>query len=133
MVVKCVTYKSKFQKWPSHASPIDSVLKIGKHYKVYGLVFQKKYTLYAICQNADNTFPFLWADDLFEIVESKVSQYFHFGHMITFEGKRPFLSFKEWAEDDSFYGKMVDWEPQAEEIFEGWRKKIDSENSSEII
>ncbi len=126
MVIKCIKTNTKFLDWPSESTPINCFLKVGTLYKVYGVIFQKDYRIYAICNNEENTFPRLWPEDMFEVIDNKLSPYFHLGHMTTFEGRRPFLSFKEWAEDDSFYGKMID-DKSAEEIFRDYRKKIDNE------
>jgi hypothetical protein len=129
MTVKCVLNKSElFPKWKHISStPLDEILIIGKSYIVYGIIFASESVYYEIL-TMHNNFTFSYPSFFFEVDDNRLSNFFCFGQIESGDNKyNPFISFKEWVNDSSFFSRLVDGDKEAKEIFIGYQNLLNSE------
>jgi hypothetical protein len=134
MTVKCVRNKSKlFPKWRHISStPLDEILVIGERYTVYGIIFAPESIYYEILTMHTN-FTFSYPSFFFEVDDNRLSKYFCFGQIESGNNTyNPFISFKEWVNDSSFFSRLVDGDKDAKNIFSTYQSLLDSEYQENV-
>ncbi|POA26047.1 MULTISPECIES: hypothetical protein [unclassified Pseudomonas] len=103
-------------------------IEIGKEYTVYGIEFWDNCPWIYICADSYDEYPKPFALDFFEITEQKLSSYWVLNSKDTYNKKvKTQLVFCEWADDDSFYEKLIDEDEACVITFEKYRKAMDIE------
>jgi len=103
-------------------------IEIGKEYTVYGIEFWDNCPWIYICADSYDEYPKPFALDFFEITEQKLSSYWVLNSKDTHNKKvKTQLVFCEWADDDSFYEKLIDEDEACVITFEKYRKAMDIE------
>ena len=151
MLVKCI--KNKIGNLPNDIAVPKKVLSesylgdnpdlnltVGKQYVVYAVEFQnepypKFYICNDLCVGSTWDYPLGYFSVFFEIVDSRLSKYWHFG-LDTFEdhekiGIKNFsiFAFKEWVDDMYFYDKLSDGKLKECQVFEKYKRLMDNEFS----
>ena len=103
---------------------------IGLQYVVYAIEFQKYPLVYIIEDNSFDSYPFWFPLDMFEIIDYRISKYFHYGYSQVIEnvsdiGIVPILTFKEWAEDKYFWNQLFDSDDYTPPEYKEKSKNID--------
>jgi hypothetical protein len=138
MQVECITNKtSLLNGWPQSATPVEELLKIGEVYIVYGIYLGDSIAYEVLLDELDNhttEFP----SHLFKIVDNRLSSFFVIGESERFSRsgeiiKSSFISFPEWANDKSYFEKLVEGESDATDIFNAYRRKMEIEFRSPKI
>ena len=138
MEIKCISteaaHLSKSYGEGSRTIPstIEIPLTVDQTYRVYALMFRDSQVWYCICDDdyakADGGYyPMFWPAPFFEILDPSVSKYWHFTLTPEMKSHIAILAFPEWVEDKFFYDKLTDLEPEAIEIFQGYKDKMDLE------
>ncbi|WLG63478.1 MULTISPECIES: hypothetical protein [unclassified Pseudomonas] len=137
MKVKCITNRidERFTldtaaRLKRYISVGDSELdiEIGKEYIVYGIELWDNYPWVYICSESYDEYPKPFALDFFEITERKISSHWVLKSQHTYNKKiKTQLVFCEWADDDSFYEKLVNEDERCIEAFESYRKIMNAE------
>lgn len=137
MKVKCITNRidERFTldtaaRLKRYISVGDSELdiEIGKEYIVYGIELWDNYPWVYICSESYDEYPKPFALDFFEITERKISSHWVLKSQHTYNNKiKTQLVFCEWADDDSFYEKLVNEDERCIEAFESYRKIMNAE------
>jgi len=137
MKVRCKTNKidnsftqDTAKRLERYISISDSELdiEIGKEYTVYGIEFWDNCPWIYICADSYDEYPKPFALDFFEITEQKLSSYWVLNSKDTYNKKvKTQLVFCEWADDDSFYEKLIDEDEACVITFEKYRKAMDIE------
>ena len=101
-------------------------IDIGRQYTVYGIFIDKELSMpfYFICEEDRDAYPLARSAEFFKIIDSKPSSYWRF----IYSSKRQGLYFPEWAEDEYFYGNLIDGKKKEEAIFAKYRKLMDEES-----
>ncbi len=109
-------------------------LTIGKEYVVYGIVTIKKYNWFLICEdNYDGIYiyyPLYRPCHLFTITDGRISKYWIAKERIDDYDKGEkgiHFGFKELVEEEYFNGNLVEGYKREVEIFQNYKKRIDSE------
>ncbi|WP_460352853.1 MULTISPECIES: hypothetical protein [unclassified Pseudomonas] len=103
-------------------------IEIGKEYTVYGIEFWDNCPWIYICADSYDEYPKPFALDFFEITDQKLSSYWVLNSKDTYNKKvKTQLVFCEWADDDSFYEKLIDEDDACVITFEKYRKAMDIE------
>ena len=103
-------------------------LQIGKEYVIYGIEFRDNCPWFYICSENDDEYPKPFAADLFEITDKQPSTYWQLNFKSKENNKNQTqLVFREWAEDASYYERLVDSEESAMIIFEHYKKLMNAE------
>jgi hypothetical protein len=103
-------------------------IEIGKEYTVYGIEFWDNCPWIYICADSYDEYPKPFALDFFEITDQKLSSYWVLHSKDTYNKKvKTQLVFCEWADDDSFYEKLIDEDDACVITFEKYRKAMDIE------
>ncbi|KIF62638.1 hypothetical protein NX10_09215 [Pseudomonas fluorescens] len=137
MKVKCITNRidERFTldtaaRLKRYISVGDSELdiEIGKEYIVYGIELWDNYPWVYICSESYDEYPKPFALDFFEITERKISSHWVLKSQHTYNNKiKTQVVFFEWADDDSFYEKLVNEDEKCIEAFESYRKIMNAE------
>jgi len=99
-----------------------------REYTVYGMVFWDNNPMYYICEDNDENYPTPNPADFFEIVDDRFSKYWKLYMRLSEDGLAyPKFVFSEWRDDDLFYEKLLDGDPEMEEIFLKYKKLMDEE------
>ncbi|MBV4488931.1 hypothetical protein HU727_025410 [Pseudomonas sp. SWRI153] len=137
MKVECITNRidERFTqdtaaRLKRHISMGDNELdiEIGKEYTVYGVEFWDNCPWVYICSEPYDEYPKPFALDFFEITENKISSHWVLKSQDTNNNKvKTQLVFCEWADDDSFYEKLVNEDEKCIKTFESYRKIMNIE------
>ena len=110
---------------------INKRLTVGKKYVVYALEFSDVPFIYIIEDDIFDECPFPFPMELFEIIDNRISKYFHLGESKVNSqiGERyvSVLSFKEWVSIDDFWDKLSNIDPELELIFRKNKELLDHE------
>lgn len=99
---------------------------IGKEFIVYGAVFREGYLWYYICEEEEDTYPVPKFSGFFEVTNSHKSKYLL--ETVDEYRNQNQLVFKEWANDDRFYEKLLDGYPEEVNTFKYYKEKINEEH-----
>jgi hypothetical protein len=100
----------------------------GKEYVVYGIEFWDNCPWLYICSESYHEYPKPYASDFFEISDNKLSSQWILKSRETHNHKnKTQLVFPEWADDESFYEKLIDENKTCIDIFKKHRKIMDTE------
>lgn len=103
-------------------------LVLGKEYTVYGIAFWDNSPLVYIFLDEGDDYPKPIPMDFFELSVGEVSRCWRLSYFPQgINESSSLLVFKEWAEDPSFYERLVDGSKDAVEVFNKYRLLIDSE------
>ncbi|MEH6351070.1 hypothetical protein [Pseudomonas sp. 3JA] len=103
-------------------------LVLGKEYTVYGVTFWDNAPLVYIFLDEGNDYPKPIAMDFFELSVGEISRCWRLSYFS--QGIRESSSslvFKEWAEDPTFYERLVEGSKDTVEVFNKYRLFMDSE------
>lgn len=137
MKVKCITNRiderftldtaARLKRYISVGeSELD--IEIGREYIVYGIELWDNYPWVYIFSESYDEYPKPFALDFFEITERKISSHWVLKSQHTYKDKiKTQLVFCEWADDDSFYEKLVNEDEKCIEAFESYRKIMNAE------
>ncbi len=107
-------------------------LDIEKSYVVYGCVFKYNIAWFYICEDDYCEYPKLYAAPFFKIMNNDLSKYWVLGKhkytnrdMINIQYSN--LLIKEWANDYSFYERLVEGQDIESDIFYKYKNRIDNE------
>ena len=92
-------------------------LIINKKYIVYGIMFRENHPWFYICIDDEDEYPTAYPMDLFEIIDDKLSEYWRLSI------RESSFVFEEWANDSTFYERLVDGDPVAIKQFVDYRTK----------
>jgi hypothetical protein len=129
MLVECITNSASLINRPKEATPIEELLKIGMMYDVFAIYLEDTVTYEILVDRLDDhttEFPSF----LFKVVDNRLSSFFVLGE----SGKRfssngkaenvPFISFPEWANDKTFYDRLIDGDREAQHIFNKYKNLL---------
>ena len=102
-------------------------LKLGEEYTVYGIVFYNNYPFYYVFDDMNDNYPRHFPAVFFEIIDYKLSKHWilSYGYK-NHESTSAFL-IKDWAEDSSFYEKLIEGEEEQIKKMDYYKKLIDKE------
>ena len=93
-------------------------LSIGKEYQVYALTIYLCHAWYYIINDDSFDYP-VWAPaPLFDITNPEIPTGWHCTYHRFAHGEYPVISFPEWADDPTFYERLVDGDEAAKSIFD---------------
>ena len=112
-----------------HNHRFDGLSK-GDEFTVYGMIFRDNAPWYYIIDGFQMDYPSPYPSDLFNVVDPRLSRFWELATVV--ESKESaFVStelvFKEWAEDQLFYERLVEGYAQEVEKFKQYRALMDSE------
>ena len=103
-------------------------LSVSRVYNVYGIVFWDGCPWYYICEDDSDIYPRPKSANFFEVIDDRLPACWVLEYRHDLEGKcHSSLVFKEWANNELFYEKLIEEEPFEVEIFMKYRKLIDNE------
>ena len=106
----------------------ESQLEKGKEYVVYGIVFRDNSPWYYLCVDEDDEYPIPFAADFFDVSDDRLSSYWKLSAVTYDDGYvLTSLVFKEWAEDPTYYERLIDDDSKAIKLFESYRRLINQE------
>lgn len=107
---------------------VEIGLELGKVYVVYGIVFWDNSPWYYVCLEDCDEYPTPFAAEFFSVLDRRLSSHWRLAVEELSEGEvYSALVFDEWAEDRSYYEKLVDGNSEAEELFACYRRRMDHE------
>jgi len=92
-----------------------------KEYCIYGIVFRDSAPWYYLCLDEDDESPTAYPSELFRIIDERLSSYWRLS--VTESS----IVFEDWANDLSFYERLVDGDPSAKEQFKSYQFLMDNE------
>ncbi len=103
---------------------------ISRQYAVYAITIYLGVAWYYVLDDDGHDWPTWVPAPLFEVVDGSLPPswrigYFHFGK----EDQFPIVSFPEWAEDHTFYERLVDGDALAVSVFEERKREIEAARS----
>ena len=96
-------------------------LEKDKEYCVYGIAFRDNSPWYYLCLDEDDESPTAYPAELFKITDGRLSSCWRLSPQDSS------LVFEEWANDPSFYERLVDDDPSAIENFKSYQSLMDKE------
>ncbi|MBN9378089.1 MAG: hypothetical protein BGO14_01245 [Chlamydiales bacterium 38-26] len=108
---------------------IDSefYVKVNKKYTVYGMSQASNNIWYGVSLYNTDDYAVWYPSQLFSIIDSRVSKYWTFSIKEFPLFKRVIWAFPEWADEMSYYDKLVDGEEEEVEIFKKYKLLMDLE------
>jgi len=92
-----------------------------EEYCVYGITFRENHPWYYLCLGEDDDSPTAYPAELFKITDGKLSSYWRLSV------EEPAIVFEEWANDSSFYERLLDDDPTAIRQFKSYRSLMNNE------
>jgi len=107
----------------------DGQLNLEKNveYCVYGVVFRDNAPWYYLCLDEDDESPTPYPAELFKIIDERLSSYWRISTEDSTSGVMSSIVFDEWANDPSFYERLVDGDPSAIELFKNYQSLMNKE------
>lgn len=107
----------------------DGQLNLEKNveYCVYGIVFRDNSPWYYLCLDEDDESPTPYPSELFKIVDGRLSSYWRISTEGSTNGVISSMVFDEWANESSFYERLVDGDPSAIELFKNYQSLMNKE------
>lgn len=103
-------------------------LSIGNEYTVYGIVFWDNSPWYYLCSEDYDEYPKPFAAEFFDLVDERLSSHWKLSAVDQGEGEiLSSLVFYEWANDPSFYEKLLEEDTKAIALFAKYRNILDQE------
>lgn len=96
-------------------------------YFVYGIVFRDNAPWYYLCEDEFDDSPTAYPSELFNIVDDRFSQYWRLSTVNYSDRVLSSLVFKEWAEDPSYFERLVDGDFSAVSLFEKYKELMELE------
>lgn len=96
-------------------------LEKNREYCVYGIAFRDNSPWYYLCLGEDDESPTAYPADLFKITNGRLSSCWRLS------AQESSLVFEEWANDSSFYERLVDDDPSAIEQFKSYQDFMNKE------
>lgn len=100
-----------------------------KEYLVYAVMFTDRQSYYYVLDE-DADF-FFHPASLFDVVDGRLSRYWCFGVLTSYEDKIPtdtiLLAYPQMAQDLSHFRKLLEYEPDSRKIFNEYRIKLEAE------
>ncbi|MCC4607770.1 hypothetical protein LL967_07785 [Xanthomonas campestris pv. zinniae] len=102
--------------------------EIGDEYVVFGIVFWSGIPFYYIYEEDNSDYPVPLCFDFFDVIDPTPSSYWRISvDDASVSGVQTFLVFEEWAKCKDLYESLLDGEVNSIEIFNKYRKKIQTE------
>lgn len=106
----------------------ETNLEVSKEYTVYGVVFRDGAPWYLIHNELGLEYPEPFAAELFEVSCPKFSSCWRLYTQVNrFLGPISYLVIPEWAENHTFYERLIDGEPEEVAIYNKYRNFMDNE------
>jgi len=107
----------------------DGQLNLEKNveYCVYGIVFRDNAPWYYLCLDQDDESPTPYPAELFETIDERLSSFWRLSTEESINGVISSMVFDEWANDPSFYERLVDDDPSAIELFRSYKGLMNKE------
>jgi hypothetical protein len=103
-------------------------IEVGKEYTVYGVEFWDNCPWVYICPEPYDEYPKPFALDFFEVTEKKISSHWVLNSQCTHNKKvKTQLVFCEWADDESFYERLINEDEECVNTFDSYRKMMNAE------
>jgi hypothetical protein len=131
MLIECIANDtSLINYWPITASPLESLLNVGTIYQVYGLYLgETVFYEILLTEYDDHTIEF--PSFLFKVIDNRLSSFFALGssERLKVQGsenreKVHFVTFPEWANDNTFFDKLIDGDKEVQAIFDRYKELI---------
>lgn len=118
----------KYYGW--HDQMIFNELTIGRSYIIYAILKIENYKFYMICGDDYDgiyiNYPQILPSELFEITNNNRSKYW-IDSQKTHSNSNYRIGFKEFVEEEFFYGNLVEGYEREINIFQKWKSLIDEE------
>ena len=103
----------------------DFPVTLGRAYAVFAVTIYLGIAWYYIFNDDGHPWP-TWAPaPLFEVVDGAIPASWRFGYFnFARENQYPILSFPEWAEDHTFYERLVDGDEAVVRVFNERRREV---------
>lgn len=107
----------------------DGQLDLEKNVKycVYGIVFRDNAPWYYLCLSEDDESPSPYPAELFKTTDARLSSCWRLSTEVITSGVMSSMVFDEWANDPSFYERLIDDDPEAIKVFQKYRSLMDKE------
>ncbi|WP_162889498.1 hypothetical protein [Pseudomonas parafulva] len=102
-------------------------LVLDREYSVYGIVLWENSPFAYVFLDEEDDYPTPVAMDFFEISDAALSKYWVLSYFPQKSESPSCLVFGEWAQDPSFYEKLIEGDAAAIDVFNRYRSLMDSE------
>ena len=102
-------------------------LEKDKEYCVYGVLFRDNSPWFYLCLDDDDESPTPYPTELFDITDGRFSSYWRLSTEAYPDGVMSSMVFDEWANDSSFYERLVEGDSSAIEVFANYRELMNEE------
>lgn len=106
---------------------MEFALTINREYPVYAVTVSMGSAWYYLLDDDDQPWPTYSPSALFEITDGELPHSWRIGyfrHSVDIERQYPIISFPEWAEDRTFYERLVDGDSEAITVFERRKSEV---------
>jgi hypothetical protein len=110
-----------------HLSDGQLDLEKSVEYCVYGIIFRDNSPWYYLCLDEDDESPSPFPADLFKVTDDSLSSYWRLSSQSFTDGVISSMVFDEWANDSSFYERLIDGDPLAIELFKKYQDLMNKE------
>ena len=98
----------------------------GRSYAVYAITLHLGGMWYYIINDDDHSWPIWHPAPLFSVTDGRLPASWKYAyHRFDSEDQIPLISFPEWADDWSFYERLLDGDPVALRVFEARRIEVE--------
>jgi hypothetical protein len=136
MRVKCIANRNK--ALPKEWNNIDGGgwknrefdLIIDKEYLVFAISVHAGFVSFCLCDESYTYYPLWNPAPLFEVVDGSASRYWKYHYFGTVDStliREVLFAFKEWGDDQYFYGKLVDAEDAEKTTFRRYKALMELE------
>lgn len=99
---------------------------VGRTYAVFAVTIFLGLAWYYILDDDGNSWPTWIPAPLFDVIDGGLPASWKIGYFkFSRENQYPILSFPEWADDQTFYERLVDGEATATQVFNDRRNEIE--------
>ena len=124
--IKDVVTLDRMKKY-IHLSDGQLDLEINVEYCVYGIIFRDNSPWYYLCLDEDDESPSPYPADLFKVTDDRLSSYWKLSTQAVTNGVMSSMVFDEWANDLSFFERLIDDDPSAIELFKKYQGLMNKE------
>lgn len=107
----------------------DGQMELDKNveYCVYGIIFRDNAPWYYLCLDENDESPSPYPASLFKVTDDRLSSYWRLSTQTVTNGIISSMVFEEWANDSSFFERLIDGDPSAIESFKKHQDLINKE------
>ncbi len=140
MIVECaLNDQSKLPEHLRRTPPLFEEgllpLEVGRRYTVYAVAVFAGEPWFYVFDETGIDYPVWQPSAVFFVVDGRMPACWVFGFdaPVGATGRTAVLAFSEWANDISYYGRLVEGESEAVELFERYRSDIEGRVKSQGI